>query len=214
MKIAILGGHGKIARHLQTLLLKDGHQVRSLIRQPDQEAAIQALGAEPVLFDIEKDQDLPAALGDAEAVVFAAGAGPGSGADRKWTVDRDGALKLIEAAEAKNIKRYLMISAMKVEEPRGNEVFQIYLQAKAEADAALRTSGLDFTIVRPGALLDEAGTGKVAIAPSLPSGKIPREDVAEVVRACLTNPSTIGVQFDLTSGDQSIPEALENLTGA
>ncbi|MCH8541865.1 MAG: SDR family oxidoreductase [Opitutales bacterium] len=212
MKIAILGGHGKIARHLQTLFVEDGHQVRSLIRQPEQEAAIKALGTEPVVFDVEKDEDLAGALGEAEAVVFAAGAGPGSGAARKWTVDRDGALKLIEAAKAKQIKRYLMISAMKVEEPRGNEVFQIYLQAKAEADAALRTSGLDFTIIRPGGLLDDPGTGKVAIAPSLPAGKIPREDVAEVVRQCLTDPSTIGVQFDLTSGEQTISEALRNLT--
>lgn len=213
MKLAILGGHGKIARHLQALLKEEGnHQVRALIRNPEHAEEIARLGSEAVIFDVEKDQDLAGALGEVDAVVFAAGAGPGSGAERKWTVDRDGALKLIEAAKAKGIKRYIMISAIDVEKPRGHEVFQVYLQAKAEADAALRTSGLDFTIIRPGGLLDEPGTGKVAIAPSLPMGLIPREDVAAVVKECLQNQAAIGVQFDLTGGEQTIKEALKGFT--
>ncbi|TVR51292.1 MAG: SDR family oxidoreductase [Puniceicoccaceae bacterium] len=211
MKVVIAGGHGQIALHLHPLLIQRGHTVAGLIRNPDHAGDLRAAGAEPVLCDLEAEDDLGRFIAGADAVIFAAGAGPGSGAPRKWTVDRDGALKLMRAAQAGSVRRYIMISAMKVEEPRGNEVFRAYLQAKAEADAALRTSGLDWTIVRPGGLRNEPGNGKVAIAASLPDGSIPRTDVAAVVAAVLDTPVTIGRQFDLTSGDSGIDEALSRL---
>jgi uncharacterized protein YbjT (DUF2867 family) len=129
-------------------------------------------------------------------------------------MDRDGAIKLIDAAQRNAIRRFAMISAMHAEEPRGNEVFQAYLRAKAEADEALRRSGLDYTIVRPGRLMNDPGCGRVRLAPSLPSGEIPRADVAAVVAHVLDVPATIGCQFDLTSGEQRIAEAVASAVAA
>ena len=147
MKIVIAGGHGQIAMHLHPILKKRGHSVKGLIRKPEQSNDLRKAGAEPVIIDIEKAEDISEAVGKADAVIFAAGAGPGSGAERKWTVDRDGAIKLIQAAKKNGINRYVMISAMGLDTPRGNEVFQVYQRAKAEADQALRKSVLDYTII-------------------------------------------------------------------
>ena len=208
MKIAIVGGHGQVAMHLHPILKERGHQVRGLIRDPDQADDLRDAGAEPVLCDVEKEVDISEPVGAANAVVFAAGAGPGSGAARKWTVDRDGALKLIEAAHRNGIDRYVMVSVMNAEEPRGNEVFRTYLKAKAEADRALRESGLAYTIIRPGRLTNEPGTGNVALALSLPGGEIPRADVAAVLAEVLETPETAGLQLDLTSGDVPVAEAV------
>jgi uncharacterized protein YbjT (DUF2867 family) len=211
MKIAIAGGHGQIAMLMHPLLVERGHSVGALIRNPTQEVAVRRAGAEPVICDLEAGGDLSDAVGGADAVIFAAGAGPGSGAARKTTMDRDGAIKLIEAARRNGVRRYIMISAMHAEEPRGDEVFRVYLQAKSEADKALRESGLDYTIVRPGRLTDDAGTGMIRAAAALPAGEIPRADVAGVVAEVLETASTIGRQFDLTSGEQPIVEALASL---
>ena len=211
MKIVIAGGHGQIAMLMHPLLVERGHSVGGLIRNPTQELAVRKAGAEPVICDLEAEGDLSDAVGEADAVIFAAGAGPGSGAARKTTMDRDGAIKLIEAARRNDVQRYIMISAMHAEEPRGDEVFRVYLQAKSEADKALRESGLDYTIVRPGRLTDDAGTGMIRAAAALPAGEIPRADVAGVVAKVLETASTIGRQFDLTSGEQPIVEALASL---
>lgn len=211
MKIVIAGGHGQIAMLLHPLLKTDGHQVRGLIRKEEQAGDLKAAGAEPVIADIENEDDISEAVGEADAVVFAAGAGPGSGKERKWTVDRDGAIKLIEAAKKNGIKRYVMISAMGLDTPRGDEVFQVYQQAKAEADDALRKSGLDYTIVKPGRLTNEPGTGKVKMARRLDPGEIPREDVARVIRTVLEDHRTIGKEFDLISGENSIESELLRL---
>ncbi len=194
---------------LHPMLIERGHQVRGLIRRPDQADDVRRTGAEPVVCDLEAEDDVSEAVGTADAVLFAAGAGPGSGAARKWTVDRDGAIKLMDAAKRNGIRRYVMISAMNAEQPRGGEVFQIYLRAKAEADEALRESGLDYTIVRPGRLTDEAGTGRVAMAPELPQGEIPRPDVAAVLVRVLENPGTARRQFDVTAGELPIPQAID-----
>ncbi len=210
MDIVIAGGHGQIAMLLHPILRDRGHVVRGLIGNPDQAEELRAAGAEPVLCDLEAEDDLSGYVAGANAVVFAAGAGPGSGAERKWTVDRDGALKLMAAARASGIDRYVQVSAMRVEEPRGGEVFRAYLQAKAEADAALRASDLAWTIVRPGRLTDHAGTGRVALAHELPPGEVPRADVAAVLAEVLETPKTAGHQLDLTSGEQSIGEALRD----
>lgn len=211
--VAIAGGHGKIGLLLGGLLAARGDTARGLIRNPDQEADLRAAGIEPVLCDLEGDGDVAAAVRGADAVVFAAGAGPGSGDARKKTMDLGGAVKLIEAAKAEGISRYLIVSAMGADKPSGEgaEGFAAYLQAKFEADEALRASGLDYTVVRPGGLTDDPGTGLVQIAASTGRGQIPRADVAAVFVACLDTPATIGKSFDLISGTTPIPEAIASL---
>lgn len=209
MKISIVGGHGNIAMLLHPILKEKGHQVRGIIRKEEQADELREAGAEPVVCDIEEQADISDAVGDADAVVFAAGAGPGSGAERKWTVDRDGAIKLMQAAITNGIKRYVMISAMGTDNPRGNDVFKTYLQAKEEADEALRNSGLAYTIIKPGRLTDESGNGKVSLANELEKGEIPRADVAAVLAEILETPEAAGCQFDLVSGNTPIPEAVK-----
>lgn len=211
MKITVVGGHGSVAMLMHPMLINNGHQVRGIIRKEKQADDLQSKSVEPVICDIEEVDDISEAVGEVDAVVFAAGAGPGSGKERKFSVDRDGAIKLIEAAKNNGIKRYVMISAMDVENPRGNEVFRAYLKAKAEADEALRNSELDYTIVKPGGLTDNAGTGRVTIASDLPSGEIPREDVAAVLTKVLETPETAGYEFNVTSGNMPIVEAVENM---
>jgi uncharacterized protein YbjT (DUF2867 family) len=203
---------------LGQLLAERGDTVRGLIRNPAQEDDLRAVGIEPVICDLEGDGDVAAAVRGADAVVFAAGAGPGSGVARKRTMDFGGAVKLIDAAKAEGVSRYLMVSAMGAADPpaegsdaAGNEVFGAYLRAKAAADDALRASGLDYTIVRPGGLTDDPGTGLVRIAERLDRGRIPRADVAAVFVACLDQPRTIGKSFDLISGHTPIAEALAAL---
>ena len=211
MDIVIAGGHGQIAMHLHPILKERGHNVRGLIRKSDQKKDLQEAGALPVLVDIEKKEDISNEVGIADAIVFAAGAGAGSGKERKWSVDRDGAIKLIEAAKKNGIKRYIMISAMGLEIPRGDEVFQVYQQAKAQADEALRNSGLNYVILKPGRLTNEDGTGKVKIAEKLDSGEIPREDVAKVIAEVLENKNIESAEFDLLSGEEEISEALQGI---
>jgi uncharacterized protein YbjT (DUF2867 family) len=208
--VAIAGGHGKIALLLGQLLAARGDTARGLIRNPDQEGDLRAVGIEPVICDLESESDIESAVRGADAVVFAAGAGPGSGDARKKTVDLGGAVKLVEAAKAEGISRYLIVSSMGADKAPedGSEGFGAYLQAKFEADEAVRASGLDYTIVRPGGLTDDPGTGLVTVAEHLDRGQIPRADVAAVFAACLEEPATIGKSFDLISGDTPIAAAL------
>jgi uncharacterized protein YbjT (DUF2867 family) len=208
--VAIAGGHGKIAQILGRLLAERGDTARGLIRNPDQADDLRAAGIEPVVCDLEGDGDVAAAVRGADAVVFAAGAGPGSGDARKKTVDLGGAVKLIEAAKAEGVSRYLIVSSMGAEKAPadGAEGFGAYLRAKFEADEAVRASGLDYTVVRPGGLTDDPGTGLVTIAEETGRGHIPRADVAAVLLACLDTPSTIGQSFDVISGETPIPDAL------
>ena len=195
-------------------LAERGDVARGLIRKPDHAADLERLGAQPVLADLEHE-DITAAVAGAAAVVFAAGAGPGSGPERKRTVDLGGALKLIEAARANGIRRYLMVSSMGADDPAAaSEQMRPYLEAKAEADEALQASGLDYTIVRPGRLTDDEGTGLVEVAPSLGRrGAIPRDDVAATLLACLDIETTIGKTFELLAGETPIQDALSRLTG-
>ncbi|MDQ2938921.1 MAG: SDR family oxidoreductase [Actinomycetota bacterium] len=213
MKVAIAGGHGKIARLLEGLLVKRGDSATGLIRNPDHADDLRELGAEPLLCDLEGDGDVATAIAGADAVVFAAGAGPGSGEERKRTMDLGGALKLIEAAKANGISRYLIVSSMGAADlpAEGGGTFGEYLRAKAEADRALAASGLDYTIVRPGMLTDDPGAGRVNVAPRLERGSISRSDVAAVLLACLDIENTIGREFDLLSGETPIEEALAAL---
>jgi uncharacterized protein YbjT (DUF2867 family) len=166
-----------------------------------------------VLADMERLDDLSGFVDGADAVVFAAGAGPGSGAERKRTVDLGAAVKLLDAARRTGARRYLMVSSMGAGDPAaGGDAMRPYLEAKAEADAALAASDLDWTIVRPGRLTDDPGTGLVDVAPSLGSlREITRDDVAAVLAACLDEPRTIRATFELLQGDTPIAEALAAL---
>lgn len=209
MTLAIIGANGKIARHLHPILIERGHKIRGIIRKEEQTEELRKMGVVPVVCDIETTEDISEAVGRADAVLFAAGAGPGSGAERKWTVDRDGAVKLIRAAKKNGISRYLLISAMGLDKPRGSEVFQIYQKAKAEADEALQKSGLEYTILKPGRLTDEPGAGRVALGEDLTRGEIPRIDVALVLAHILEAPETSGLTLDLVSGETPVEEAVK-----
>jgi uncharacterized protein YbjT (DUF2867 family) len=212
MDILVVGGHGKIARRLLKLLAGQGHTARGLIRDPAQAADLQAVGGVPVVGDIEAEDSLSAYVKGADAVVFAAGAGPGSGDARKRTVDLAGAIKLADAAIDQGVRRYVLISSTGAEAPeKGSGEMRPYYEAKAEADAYVSATGLDWTIVRPGGLTDEPGTGLVSTYRELGHrGRVPRDDVAAVLLACLTDRSadTIGVTFELLGGQTAIDDAL------
>ncbi|WP_166904427.1 NAD(P)H-binding protein [Mycobacterium sp. DL440] len=215
MRVVIAGGHGKIALILEQLLSERGDEVAGLIRDPAQAADLQAAGAEAVVLDLEQASvhEVADAVRDADAVVFAAGAGPGSGASRKQTVDRDAAILLADAAEAAGVGRYVMVSALAADDrsldTNYDEVFLAYIRAKSEADADVRArTGLRTTIVRPGGLTDEPGTGKVTVRESTGRGSIPREDVALVLLAVLHEPETAGRTFEVISGETPIDAAL------
>jgi nucleoside-diphosphate-sugar epimerase len=218
MRVVIAGGHGKIALHLERLLAQRGDTAVGLIRNPDHAGDLEAIGASPLVLDLEKaavDEVIDAVRG-ADAVVFAAGAGPGSGAARKETVDRDAAILLADAAEAAGVPRYVAISSMganaEAPDDAGDPVFVTYLRAKGAADDALRSRrALDTTIVRPGRLTDDPGTGRVHIADSTGYGAIPREDVAAVLLAVLDTPGTGGRTFELIGGETPVAEAVEAL---
>ena len=215
MRVAIAGGHGKIGLALTRLLAERGDQALCLIRNPAHEPDVRDAGGTPVNFDLEAQSvpDLIAALEPIDAAVFAAGAGPGSGPERKETVDHQGAVKLIEAASALAIQRYLMISSMGADPDHpGEEVFDVYLRAKGKADAALRASGLRHTIVRPGMLTDSEPAGTVQAGASVPRGEISRADVAAVLLACLDDErSTADRTFEVVGGDVPIAEAVAGL---
>ena len=211
MLVAIAGGHGQIALRLTRVLSERGDDVRSLIRNPDHADDVRQAGGDPVVCDLEQQDEraIADAISGADAVVFAAGAGPGSGAERKGTMDLGGAVKLIEAAKRAGIRRYVMVSSVNADaNASGDDVFSVYLRAKGEADAELQASGLDYTIVRPGRLTDGPGTGSVTIGDDVGSGEVPRDDVAAVLAAVLHEPDTAGRTFELLSGDTPVDEAV------
>jgi uncharacterized protein YbjT (DUF2867 family) len=213
MDVVIGGGHGQIALRLERLLAGRGDTVRGLVRNPDHFDELSAAGAQPVLADLESEVDLGPAVAGADAVVFAAGAGPGSGEARKRTMDLGGAVRLIEAAKAARISRYVIVSSMGADHPeQASGGFRAYLEAKAGADEAVRASGLDYTVVRPGGLTDDPGTGAVDIAERLGRrGQIPRDDVAAVLVAVLDAPNTIGTTFEVLGGSTPIADAVQAL---
>jgi nucleoside-diphosphate-sugar epimerase len=217
MPVAIAGGHGKIALRLTGLLTERGEAVLSLIRNPDHASDVQARGAKPVICDLEQatEHEIATAITGATAVVFAAGAGPGSGAERKLTMDRDGAIKLLHAATAADVRRYVIVSAVGAENPpRGEEVFSVYLRAKAEADNAVKASDRDWTIVRPGGLTDDPGTALVKISADPFRGQIPRDDVAAVLDALIQDPRATHTTLYVNGGEEPIPNALNGVLEA
>lgn len=214
MEVAIAGGHGKIALALTRLLVERGDRVRSLIRNPDHEGDVADAGGQPVICDLEEDDEerIARAVGEADAIVFAAGAGPGSGPERKETMDYGGAVKLIAAAKRNGVGRYVIVSAMGADAAHeGEDAFDAYLRAKGRADEELAASGLRYTIVRPGHLTDEPGTGRVFAAASGERGEIPRADVAAVLAAVLRQPASEGKTFELVSGRTGVEEAIAAL---
>jgi uncharacterized protein YbjT (DUF2867 family) len=211
MDVVIAGGHGKVARRLARMLVARGDRVRGLIRNPDHAEDLRADGSEPVLCDLEGASvgEIETAIAGADAIVFAAGAGPGSGPERKLTIDRDGAIKLLEAARAADVERYVMVSSTGAEDPPDDDdVSSVYLHAKADADRALAESDRAWTILRPGFLTDDPGTGRARIDREPLRDRVSREDVAAVLAALLPEPRSVRAVLYVVAGDRPIDEAL------
>ncbi|MGW8553534.1 SDR family oxidoreductase [Streptomyces tubercidicus] len=219
MRIVIAGGHGQIALRLERLLAKRGDEVAGIIRRPEQAGDLLAAGAEPVVCDLESAsvEDVARHMEDADAAVFAAGAGPGSGIERKDTVDRGAAAVFADAAEAAGVRRFLVVSSMGAdrEPPEGTDpVFAAYLRAKGAADTDVRArAGLDWTILRPGRLTNDPGTGLVALAETTGRSEVSRDDVAAVLVELLDEPGTIGRTLELIGGEVPVREAVQGLAG-
>jgi uncharacterized protein YbjT (DUF2867 family) len=212
MRVAIAGGHGQIALRLAKILSQRGDEAVALIRNPDHADDVRQAGAEPVVVDLEHASvdDVAQAIAGCDAAVFAAGAGPGSGPKRKETMDYGGAVKLITAAKQAGVGRYVIVSSMgaKPDAP-GDDTFAVYLRAKGRADDAVRASGLDATVVRPGSLTNDAGSGRVNLGERVPRGQVSRDDVAAVLAAVLDSPRTIGKTVELVGGDTPIAAAVD-----
>jgi len=214
MRVVIAGGHGQIALLLEKVLADRGHHAVGVVRNPDHVGDVEATGAEAVVLDLEKADvaDLTDVVKGSDAVVFAAGGGPNSGAARKETVDKGAAIMLADAAEAAGVRRYVMVSAMGTEnaDPDSDEVFQVYLRAKQAADDNVRARDLDWTIVRPGRLINDVATGNVQIG-DLEHGPVTRGDVAHVLAEVIEADNTIGKTFDVLNGDTPVKQAIAEL---
>jgi len=214
MHVLIAGGHGQIALVLTDLLHERGDRVRSLIRSVDQASDIKSAGGAPVVLDLEAttDEELDLVLTDIDAVVFAAGAGPDSSAERKDTVDHQGSTLLVEAAKRVGVKRYVILSSTGANpDAEGDELFAAYLRAKGRADKDLVESGLDYTVIRPVRLTNGDGSRSISVGEKAESSEIPREDVAGVIAEVLKQDNTIGKTFEVSSGDQHIEDAIKTL---
>lgn len=223
--MVIAGGHGRIGLRLATLLAARGDRVTGLVRDPGQQPDVERAGALPVVLDLERANvaELADHLVGADAVVFSAGAGPGSGAARKDTVDRAAAVLLADAARQTGVRRYLLVSATGVDAPpplpdgdpdAPDAVWVAYLLAKKAAEDAVRATDLDWTILRPGQLTDEPGTGKVLLAPPpVERGEVTRDDTAAVLAALLTAPGTAGTVLELRGGEDDVLAAVGRVSG-
>ncbi|MER7202845.1 NAD-dependent dehydratase [Streptomyces sp. CB01635] len=217
MRIVIAGGHGQIALRLERLLAARGDEVAGVIRRAEQADDLREAGAEPLVCDLESAsvEEVAGLLEGADAAVFAAGAGPGSTAGRKDTVDRGAAVLFADAAERAGVRRYVVVSSMGADPAhQGDEVFDAYLRAKGEADVSVRArSGLDWTILRPGMLTDDAGTGLVRLEASTGRGPVPRDDVAAVLAELVDTPATAGLTLELISGSAPVMVAVKSVAG-
>jgi uncharacterized protein YbjT (DUF2867 family) len=218
MRTVIAGGHGKIALLLEGLLAERGDQALALVRNPAHLADVQNAGAEAVVCDLETASagDVAALLSGADGVVFAAGAGPGSGIARKDSVDRAASALMAGAAEQAGVRRFVQVSSMGAGQPPragSDETWAAYIAAKTAAEADLQARDLDWTIVRPGGLTDAPATGRVRLAaPPVPRGTVPRADVAAVIAALLSEPRARQQTLELVSGDTPVAEAVRLLT--
>ncbi|QLK27897.1 SDR family oxidoreductase [Natrinema zhouii] len=206
--VLIAGAHGQVGQHVTELLGASDRTARAMVRDESQTDEMAELGGEPVVADLTDDVDH--AVEGCDAIVFAAG----SGGEDVYGVDRDGAINLIDAASEAGVNRFVMLSSMGADDPEsGPEALRDYLIAKAEADEYLRNSGVDYTIVRPGELTNEPGTGEIRAGEGLElgDGDIPREDVARTLVTAIDVESVSGETFEILSGDESIEEALESI---
>ncbi|MET7848581.1 NAD(P)H-binding protein [Streptomyces avermitilis] len=217
MRIVIAGGHGQIALRLERLLAARGDEVAGIIRRAEQGDDLRAAGAEPVLCDLESAsvEEVAAHLQGADAAVFAAGAGPGSGVARKHTVDKGAAILFADAAERARVRRHVVVSSMGADPAHpGDEVFDVYLRAKGEADEYVRSRPtLDWTILRPGMLTNDAGTGLVRLEAHTGRGPIPRDDVAATLAELVDTPATAGLTLEVISGSTPITVAVKAVAG-
>ncbi|MGW1008662.1 SDR family oxidoreductase [Streptomyces termitum] len=217
MRIVIAGGHGRIALRLERLLSAGGHEAVGVVRRPEQVEDLRAAGAEAAVLDLESASaaEVAEVLRGADAAVFAAGAGPDSGAARKDTVDRDAAVLFADAAERAGVRRFVVVSSMGADAGHpGDEVFDVYLRAKGAADDAVRArTGLEWTVLRPGALTDDAGTGRVRLAAATGRGRISRDDVAAVLAELVETPGTAGLTLELVEGPTPVAVAVRDVAG-
>lgn len=217
MRIVIAGGHGQIALRLEKLLAARGDEVAGIIRKAEQSADLREAGAEPVVLDLESAsvEEVTSHLQGADAAVFAAGAGPGSGTDRKDTVDKGAAVLFADAAVRAGVRRFLIVSSMGADpQHKGDEIFDVYLRAKGAADEYVRgLDALDWTILRPGMLTNDAGNGQVRLEAHTGRGPIPRDDVAAVLAELLDTPATHGLTLELISGSAPVSVAVKSVAG-
>ncbi|RCW63743.1 SDR family oxidoreductase [Saliterribacillus persicus] len=214
MKVLVIGANGQIGTQLVEKLQENAtHDVTAMVRKEEQVEKFKKKGIQTVLGDLEDSVDaLAERMSDADAVVFAAGSGGKTGFDKTLLIDLDGAIKSVEAAESKKVDRFIMVSAHQAHNRESwNEQIKPYFVAKHYADEFLMASSLNYTILRPGGLTNDAGTGKVELGKNVERGSIPREDVAETAMLALDNESTYRKDFDLISGDSEINVALKNL---
>lgn len=213
MRIVIAGGHGQIALLLEARLSADGHTVQGLLRRPDGADDLVAAGAEPVVFDLESAtaEALAEVIRGADAVVFAAGAGAGSTAERKYTVDLGGSVLLAEAAELAGVRRFVQVSSMGAGAPAApgsDPIWVAYIDAKTKAEDDLRGRDLDWTIIRPGGLVDTPGLGLVHLVTTTGRGTVPRADVADVLAEVIEQRAGIHQTLELVSGSTPISQAV------
>ena len=215
MRIVIAGAHGKIARELGARLAKRGDSVLGLIRNPDHAAELSELGMTPEVVDMEAVDaaGLAARLSGVDAAVFAAGAGPGSGAERKDTVDRAASVLLANSCQQAGIRRFVQVSSMGTRNPNPPDVdpvFGAYLDAKRAAEQDLRQRDLAWTILRPGKLTDDPPTGRVKLGPEVARDAVTRSDVAEVLAALLDEPRTAGMALEVVNGEVPVADAVRS----
>lgn len=213
MNVAVVGANGQIGKQVVGFLKEDGHTPRAIVRKEEQVQSFEQEGVEAALVDLEGTvEQISNGLKGADAVVFSAGSGGSTGSDKTLLIDLDGAVKTMEAAKEAGIERFIIVSALQAHHRENwNDSLKPYYVAKHFADRALEDSGLTYTIIRPGGLLNEEGTGKVSAAENLERGSIPREDVARTIVASLTEESTFNKGFDLISGSTGIEEAVKNV---
>lgn len=211
MRILVIGASGQVGRLLIPKLVADGHQIEAMVRDAKRGHELEHMGALITIADLE--ENIEPAFEGMEAVVFTAGSGSQTGSDKTLTVDLWSAIKCIRICEAKGIQRFIMVSALKARDPDlGSDALKPYLAAKHAADEILKSTGLDFTILRPGRLTSEPGSGTITAGETLEdfSGHISRANVAECIRACIRNSDTSRKCIELLDGDEPITQALHS----
>ncbi|MBD7939110.1 SDR family oxidoreductase [Cytobacillus sp. Sa5YUA1] len=213
MKVLVIGANGQIGKQVMNKLSKStGDTPVAMVRKAEQLNDFKNSGLEAVHASLTGTVDeLATAMQGCDAVVFTAGSGGHTGYDQTLLIDLDGAGKAIEAAEQAGVSRFVMVSAIHANDREKWTAIEPYMAAKHYADKMLMNSSLDYTIVRPGGLLNEPGIGKVQASASLERNTIPREDVAATIVEVLHNDRTIHQSFDLVTGEETIDEALKGI---